>query len=159
MKNSRKHLSLSLPLLLAASLFLLASCDKYEGPDPMEETPSAIISTSWQYTISDSVAIENPDEEAEEETIMVDYTVNTFLIFKTDRVGLIKQEVSSNLHPAFNSTTDIDYTYDYTTPNGTIHYWYMNTQSNVVKADIPFVVNGQKLTIDLGDGPVDYERL
>ncbi len=153
MKRTHKHLPL---FIVLCSLFTaLASCDKYEGPDPVDKTPTSLTSTSWIFSIKDSVS--TTDDQGG--NILADYTINYYLIFKTNSVGLIKTEAVSHIQPALNQEVSYDCTYDYTMPNGALHYWESGAHGNIIKTDCPFAVDGTKLTIDLGSGPLVYERM
>jgi len=142
-------------LLPGLALLLVASCDKYEGPDLLERTPSSLVSTTWVCSVADSIAT----TDSEGEDMMADRTMTYNLVFKTDGVGLIKTKVVSRMQPALNHELFFDCTYDYVLPDGVIHYWYMDSQSIVVKeGNYPFAVNGKKLTIDMGSGPLVFDR-
>lgn len=142
-------------LLPGLALFLMASCDKYEGPNLLERTPSSLVSTSWVCSVTDSILT----TDSEGENMMVDYSINYNLVFKTNNVGLIKTKTVSCLQPSLNHELFVDCTYNYDIPDGVIHYWYMDTRSNMVKeGNYSFVVNGNKLTIDMGSGPLVFDR-
>ncbi len=145
-------------LLPGLALFLMASCDKYEGPDPLDEPPASMNLTSWVYVVKDSVPITMVGEDGEEMTHNVDRTITNYLMFKSETVGTNKAEIVSKMHPSLNHDSIVDFKYDYHSPSGVIYYEGKDAHGNIVWIEAAFQVNGRKLSVNWGAGAVVYDR-
>lgn len=146
-------------ILPGLALFLMVSCDKYEGPDLLQQAPAEMINTSWIYIIKDSVPITTTNEEGEEEVHNVDLTITNYLIFQTATVGDIRTESYSRMHKPLNSDTVADFKYTYDRPNGMLRYHAKDQHGNDREHEVPFKVEGRKLLINWGNGTYDYDRI
>jgi len=145
-------------LLPGLALLLVASCDKYEGPDPLDEAPASMNLTSWVYVVKDSVPITMTNSDGEEITHNVDRTITNYLMFQSETVGTNKAEIVSKMHPSLNHDSIVDFKYDYRCPSGVIHYQGKNDHGSIVWKDAPFQINGKKLSVNWGAGAVVYDR-
>jgi hypothetical protein len=145
-------------LLPGLALLMMVSCDKYEGPDLAEKSPVSMDNTSWVYIVKDSVPITHTNEEGEEEIHNVDRTTTNYILFETKKVGVLKTEIVSKMHPRLNSDTTVNFKYDYTRPTGVLYYQAKDALGYTYMADVPFQASWTELTIDWGAGAIVYTR-
>ena len=154
MKRTHKPL-----FTVICSLFIvLASCDKYEGPNLQDQPPASMNFTSWVYVVKDSVPFTTVNSDGEEVTKKADRTTTTYLLFESQTVGNIKTEVVSKKRPKLNHDTTVAFRYEYNKPNGILYHKSENQFGSLVNMQTPFVAGANALTVNWSNGTVVYKR-